>query len=461
MPNYNQFQRALKLVFLSMSIAKFLSFIRGKPKLKLPQNTVVLPRASHCISRQNISSNAIKVLYRLKDSGYQAFLVGGCVRDMLLGREPKDFDVATNATPQQVSKIFRNGRLIGRRFKIVHILFRQEIIEVSTFRAYQEEEVDSNKSVEGMLLRDNVYGDIVDDAKRRDFTVNALFYNIADFSVIDFHDGLTDLKNGVLRIIGDPEVRYREDPVRMLRAVRFAAKLGFRLDKDTEKPIHELRFLLRNIAPARLFTEIIKLFLGGQALETFKQLRHYKLFEFLFPGTEHALKNKNFASVNEFMNILFADTDARVQLNKTVSPSYLTAALLWHGFQQEFAELSNALNDPVAAFSAAYTSIVSKQQQAASIPKNFLLAARTIWEMQYRMSQLKPSRCYALVNHPRFRAGYDFLQLRWRAGEPVADIYDWWTKFYETDETGRHELLAKLTENKRRKTERRKAPYAP
>lgn len=445
-----------------MSIAKFIAFIRGrgKSKLKLPKHAVVIQRDKHCITRKNISGNALKVLYRLKEADCQAFLVGGCVRDMLLGREPKDFDVATNAEPQRVNKIFRNGRLIGRRFKIVHILFRGEIIEVSTFRAFQDEDTDLKKSDEGMLLRDNVYGDIVDDAKRRDFTVNALFYNIADFSVIDFHDGLADLKNGILRIIGDPEVRYREDPVRMLRAVRFAAKLGFRIEKETEKPIHELRFLLKNIAPARLFTEVIKLFLGGQALETFKLLRHYELFEFLFPDTEHVLKNKNFASINEFMNILLADTDARVQADKTVSPGYLTAALLWHGFQKEHAELSETLHDSIVAFNIAYTNIVSKQQQAASIPKNFLLAARNIWEMQYRMAQLRPSRCYALLNHPRFRAGYDFLQLRWRAGEPVEEIFHWWTKFHDSDEAGRHELLTELTEQKHGKPLRRKTDHA-
>ncbi len=435
-----------------MSIGKFLAFFKGKSRLKLPKTAVVLQRAEHCISRKNISENALKVLYRLNASGYQAFLVGGCVRDMLLGREPKDFDVATNANPQQIKKNFRNGRLIGRRFRIVHILFKQEIIEVSTFRAYQDEDIDM--SDEGMLLRDNVYGSIDDDAKRRDFTVNALFYNIADFSVIDFHNGLEDLKNGVLRIIGDPKIRYREDPVRMLRAVRFAAKLGFRIENETEKPIHELRVLLKNIAPARLFTEILKLFLGGQALDTFKQLRHYELLEFLFPATEHVLKGRNFANINDFINILLIDTDARVAEGKTVSPGYLTAALLWHSFYQEFKELKSTLKDSVVAFNIAYNNIVSQQQKAASIPKNFFLTARTIWEMQYRMSQLKPNKCFTLVNHPRFRASFDFLQLRSRAGEPINEVYEWWSKFYHGDDTTRHNLLGELTEKERNKRSR-------
>lgn len=437
-----------------MSIAKILSFLKGKSRFKIPKTAVVLRRDNHCISRKNISENALKVLYRLHASGYQTFLVGGCVRDLLLGREPKDFDVATNANPQQIKKNFRNGRLIGRRFQIVHILFKQEIIEVSTFRSYQDEGIDL--SDEGMLLRDNVYGSIVDDAKRRDFTVNALFYNIADFSVIDFHDGLTDLKNGVLRIIGDPATRYREDPVRMLRAVRFAAKLGFRIEANTEKPIHELRFLLKNIAPARLFTEVLKLFLGGQALETFKQLRHYELLEFLFPTTEHILKSTNFADINRFINILLTDTDERVLEGKTVSPGYLTAALLWHGFYQEFMELKHSLKDRVAAFNIAYTNIVSQQQKAASIPKNFLLTAKSIWEIQYRMSQMKASKCFSLLNHPRFRAGYDFLQLRFRAGEPVGEAYEWWTKFYHSDDTLKHELLAELSEKEHFKYSRRR-----
>lgn len=435
-----------------MSIAKILAFIKGKHRLKIPKSANVLERSDHNISRKNISHNALKVLYRLNSEGYQAFLVGGCVRDMLLGREPKDFDVATNANPQQVRNIFRNGRVIGRRFRLVHVLFKQEIIEVSTFRAYQQnEDTDLNMSEEGMLLRDNVYGSIVDDAKRRDFTVNALFYTVSNFSVVDFHNGLDDLKNGILRIIGNPQVRYREDPVRMLRAVRFAATLGFRIDPDTEKPIHELRFLLKNIAPARLFTEILKLFLGGQSLDTFKLLRHYELLEFLFPSTECALKSDNFAMINAFIGLLLEDTDARITAGKTVSPGFLTAAMLWHSFFDEYQALKQTLHYSATAFHIAYTNIVSKQQQAAAIPKNFLLTAKTIWEMQIRMLKPKPSKCYSLINHPRFRAGYDFLQLRTRAGEPLETIMQWWGLFYEGDEAKRHELLAELAKSKTRK----------
>lgn len=443
---------ASQIVLKTMSLAKIFSFIKNNSKLKIPKSAQTLTRSEHSISRKQISPNAVKVLYRLHNADYQVFLVGGCVRDLLLGREPKDFDVATNAKPQEVKKQFKNGRLIGKRFRIVHVLFRQEIIEVSTFRAHQTDELEQSKSDEGMLLRDNVYGDITDDAKRRDFTVNALYYNIADFSVIDFHDGLKDLRKGVLRIIGDAPTRYREDPVRMLRAVRLAAKLGFRIEKKTEAPIDELRYLLKNIAPARLFTEILKLFLGGQALDTFKQLRHYKLFEFLFPATEHALNSNEFARINSFISLLLQDTDDRIAQGKTVSPGYLAAALLWYPFLTEFEKLNNALGDSVAAFNIAYTNVHSKQQQAAAIPKHFMLTARTIWEMQFRMETLRASKCYGIVRHQRFRAAYDFLQLRMRSGEALDKTFDWWCTFYNAGEEKRLELLAAL------KTKRKKAP---
>ncbi|MGZ8193685.1 MAG: polynucleotide adenylyltransferase PcnB, partial [Methylobacter sp.] len=290
----------------------------------------IYPRSEHNISRTQVSENALKVLYRLQKSGFDAYLVGGCVRDLLLGREPKDFDVATNADPEQIRKIFRNCRLIGRRFRLAHIHFGREVIEVATFRGAGEEQDDKQMlNKEGRLLRDNVYGTIEEDVWRRDFTVNALYYNIRDFSVVDYTGGMEDHRTGTLRLIGDPETRFREDPVRMLRAVRFAVKLGFKLHPDCEKSIPELAELLSNIPSARLYDETLKLFLSGYALQTFEMLRHYGLFKVLFPATESSLAIEE----NGFPKLLLIkaleNSDNRIAEGKTVTAYFLLAAFLW------------------------------------------------------------------------------------------------------------------------------------
>src|SRR5690554_1168508 len=269
------------------------AFKRSEKQPQLPENILakpkIIPRDKHPISRKDISEHALKVLYRLHNSGYQAFLVGGCVRDLILGLHPKDFDVATNATPEQIRKLFRNCRLVGRRFRLAHVVFGREIIEVATFRGHHDTSDDEStdkvgqQDAEGMLVRDNVYGSIEEDAQRRDFTANALYYNIADFSIIDFADGVKDIEAGVLRMIGDAATRYREDPVRMLRAVRFATKLNMRLDESVAQPIRELAPLLQNIPPARLFEEVLKLFTAGKALANFEMMVEYHLFQPLFP----------------------------------------------------------------------------------------------------------------------------------------------------------------------------------
>ena len=290
----------------------------------------IIPRPEHSISRAGISPNALKVLYRLKSAGFAAHLVGGGVRDLLLGREPKDFDVATDARPEEVHRLFRNCRLIGRRFRLAHVHFGPEIIEVATFRAAGvAEEVDEFHLDNGRIVRDNVYGNIEEDAWRRDFTVNALYYNVADFSVVDYTDGMTDLRQGVLRLIGDPERRYREDPVRMLRAVRFASKLGFRVEPQTEAPLFELGHLLADIPSSRLFEEVLKLFFGGVALQTFEQLRHYGLFGLLFPLTETSLSREEEHFPRTLVSHALANTDERVADGLPVSPTFLFAALLW------------------------------------------------------------------------------------------------------------------------------------
>ncbi|MBY0544617.1 MAG: polynucleotide adenylyltransferase PcnB, partial [Gammaproteobacteria bacterium] len=297
---------------------------------------IVISRDGHTVSRKQISSNALKVLYRLRESGYEAYLVGGCVRDLLLGREPKDFDVATNAEPEQVHALFRGAILIGRRFRLVHVRFYREIIEVATFRqgGFVVDE-DARINEHGMLMRDNQFGSIAEDVIRRDFTVNALYYNIADFSVIDFVGGMQDLKAGVLRIIGEPLTRFREDPVRILRAIRFAAKLGFRIESATEEAIPATANLLAHVAPARLFDEVLKLLSGGCGAVTFSLLRQYNLLTYLFPLTEQVLQDVNLhQEVDRFLLTMLRNSDDRIAENKGVNPAFMLAAMLWYPRQQ-------------------------------------------------------------------------------------------------------------------------------
>ncbi|MCH1488168.1 MAG: polynucleotide adenylyltransferase PcnB, partial [Pseudomonadales bacterium] len=273
------------------------SLLPTNDAIAIEDEPLVLERAEHCISRKQISKNALTVLYDLNKAGYEAYLVGGCIRDLLLSGKPKDFDVATNATPEQVNALFRRARIVGRRFKIVHVRFGREVIEVTTFRAaHQEPQAGTDprgeQNSQGMLLRDNVYGSLREDALRRDFTINALYYSVDGFRVFDYTAGLADLDKKLLRMIGDPAQRYREDPVRMLRVIRFAAKLGFTIEKATAAPIADMSHHLEQVAPARLFDEISKLFLGGQAYKIFQLMLKYDLFSPLFPGTSRCL-NKN------------------------------------------------------------------------------------------------------------------------------------------------------------------------
>lgn len=383
------------------------------------------------ISRANISRAALNVLYGLKDAGFQAHLVGGGVRDLLLGREPKDFDVATDATPEQVKEVFRSCRLIGRRFRLAHVRFGREIIEVATFRAGQPEPSPDHQSDEGMLLRDNVYGNIEEDALRRDFTVNALYYNIQDFSVIDYAGGVADLEAGVLRLMGDPETRYREDPVRMLRAVRFMAKLGFVIEPETEKPIWELGDLLQGVPAARLFEEVLKLFMGGTAATAYEKLRHYDLFAQLFPDTDQALAEQE----EEFPHTLvlqgLLNTDARVREGKPVTPAFLFAVLLWEPVRLRALVLQAEGLAPYPAFQQAAGEVLQRQLQQVSLPKRFSIPMREIWSLQSRFEHTRGKRPARLVGHPRFRAAYDFLLLRAQAGEVDQKLADWWTDYQQ------------------------------
>jgi poly(A) polymerase len=420
----------------------------------------IIPRSEHAISRANISSNALKVLYRLKGAGYDAFLVGGGVRDMLLGREPKDFDIATNARPEEVKKLFRNCMLIGRRFRLAHVRFENEIIEVATFRAQGDGASDDEARTEnGRILRDNVYGTLEEDAWRRDFTVNALYYNIQDFSVVDYVGGMVDLQSGMLRLIGDPRQRYHEDPVRMLRAVRFAAKLGFRIHPDSEAPIFELAHLLEDIPSARLFDEILKLFLGGCAVQSFELLRHYGLFAYLFPQTEACLAQEREGFPLTLLIRALQNTDARIAEGKPVTPAFLYAALLWEPLRQAMAgQEAEAMGEIQALQQAAYA-VEGQQLARTALPKRFGVPMREIWTLQIRLRRTTGLRPLRLVEHPRFRAAYDFMLLRRDAGEDIGELCQWWTEIQGLDD---NERLKQVRgggggKGKKRRTRRSKA----
>jgi poly(A) polymerase len=428
---------------------------------------IIIPRAEHPISRADISAPALKVLYRLRQAGYRACLVGGGVRDLLLGREPKDFDVATDAHPEEVHKLFRNCRLIGRRFRLAHIQFGNEIVEVATFRAAQsdaEETAAAGKirvSDSGRLLRDNLYGTIKEDAGRRDFTVNALYYDIASFAVLDYAGGMVDLRAGLIRLIGDPEQRYREDPVRMLRAVRFAAKLGFRIHPDTEAPLLKLGRLLDDIPPARLFDEVLKLFLGGNAVQTFELLRHYRLFGHLFPATERCLSRQQQHFPKTLPIHALINTDARLAEGKPVTPAFLLAALLWEPLQQAMQRLLAAGIDEPEAMALAADEVIGAQLKHTALPRRFSLAMREIWSLQRRLAVTTGKKPLRLLPHPRLRAAYDFLLLRAEGDPDIALLAHWWTQFLEMDEAARERFLAtgksKPRRRRRPRGSRRKA----
>lgn len=411
----------------------------------------VYTRSEHNISRSQMSENAVKVLYRLKKSGYEAYLVGGCVRDLLLGHEPKDFDVATDASPEQVRKVFRNCRLIGRRFRLAHVHFGREIIEVATFRSSDTDDNKEQKVHEdGRLLRDNVFGAIEDDVWRRDFTVNALYYNIRDFSIIDYTGGMQDHSAGVLKLIGDPVTRYREDPVRMLRAVRFAVKLGFTLDKSTEQPIFELAHLLKGIPAARLYDEALKMFLSGKGVQTFEMLRHYGLFEALFPQADHCLNSEQDDFPRVFIAKALENSDKRIADEKSVTPYFLISAFLWESVQSLAKKQMLEGEGESFAYQNAASEVISNQVKSISIPKRVTQSMREVWLLQARFEKRIGGRPYRLLSHPRFRAAYDFLLLRAETGGAEMELARWWTKFQTANESEQKKMTRPPRSAKRR-----------
>lgn len=430
---------------------------------------VIHERDNHRISRKHISPNALKALYKLRDAGFHSFLVGGSVRDLLLENKPKDFDVATNATPEELKKIFRNARIIGRRFKIVHLRYGREIIEVTTFRAPHEAQnkiqddvsrrqiknLDSAHSTAGMILRDNVYGNIDEDALRRDFTVNALYYTTDKFRILDFCSGMQDLNDKQIRMIGDPEERYKEDPVRMLRAIRFSAKLGFEIEENTKRPINKLAPLLESISPARLFDETLKLLTNGHAVRTFELLREYAPGKYLFEPTLSALESAEPSEAN-LLQLALRNTDSRLAEGKSVTPYFLFAAILWPALKQRLSSQDNTNMSPLQALQIAADNVISRQLGYTSIPKRFTLASRDIWNLQLRLEKRDKRSVDACFSHQRFRAAYDFLLLREEAGEDLGGIGKWWTDFQDGDAEQRAEMVADMPNSKTRKRRRRK-----
>lgn len=405
----------------------------------------IIARAQHNISRDDISKNALKVLYRLHNAGFSAYLVGGCIRDLLLGKHPKDFDIATNASPEQIQQLFSNCRLIGRRFRLAHVHFGREIIEVATFRAPHTASTVQN--VHGMILHDNVYGSIEEDVLRRDFTVNALYYNIADFSVVDFVSGMQDLQKKQLNLIGDPETRYREDPVRMLRAIRFAAKLGFSIHPQSAKPIHALNGLLANIPAARLFEEYTKLFLTGHALATYELLCKFGLFTRLFPRSAKFLTD-NKLTINALRN-----TDERMAAGKSVAPSFLLAVFSWQPLLEQVKINIDQSQSEYMAYHDAMDQILSEQQRIMAVPRRFVSMVRDVWELQQRLERRRSARhVESLFALAKFRAAYDFLLLRAQSGEKqVVEIANWWRSYVEGNEEDRQRLIATIKQPKRKR----------
>lgn len=404
------------------------------------------------IDRRNVSVAALKTVEGLQKAGFRAFVVGGAVRDLMLGLRPKDFDVATDATPEEVQRTFRRARIIGRRFRLVHVLFGPETIEVSTFRAANAENLETD--AHGRVLRDNTFGEQHEDAARRDFTINALYYDPLSDTVLDYHRGVEDLQDKVLRMIGDPAQRYREDPVRMLRVVRFAAKLGFRPDPATIAPVRELADLIHNVPEARLFDEMIKLLQSGQAFTGIAQLRAQGLHHGCLPLVDLVLEPEGSeaqqAQALAFVRQALANTDRRVQEGKPISVGFLFAALLWSPVHLRWQTLQSEGQRPIPALNQAMDEVIARELDALAIPRRYVSDIREIWLLQPRFEKRAGQAPFRLLAHLRFRAGYDFLLLRDEVGQTPEGLGAWWTAFVDADDSERATLMASVKDTQPR-----------
>lgn len=414
----------------------------------------IIPRAEHPISRKLLPSTVLKVLTRLNGLGYDAFIVGGCIRDILANKTPKDFDVVTNATPEEVRRAFSNCRLIGRRFRLAHVHFGREIIEVATFRSDEKGEQDDA----GQVINHNTYGSIEEDTLRRDFTINALYYNIDGFAIHDYVGAMADIKEGVIRIIGNADERYQEDPVRMLRAVRFSAKLDMRIEKNTETAIARQKHLLQNIPQARLFDEVIKLFMTGYALKAFECLRLHNLFVELFSDTDAILNDFNSTEVQQYRAMIknaLENTDYRVANDQPVTIGFLFSVLLWPVYQRIYQRMMSEGANWYHGIHDAVDEVFYLVSVRLGVPIRFKSMAREIWVMQERLSgDINRRRFESILKSKRFRAAYDFLELRYLSGEAdVATQYEFW-KLAQEDYPKALAQLKGNKQNKRKKTTR-------
>lgn len=436
-------------------INKFLKRVfRKSAKVRSSGNAQVIPFELHGVSRDQISYGARKVTDGLQAAGYQAYVVGGAVRDLLLNRTPKDFDVATDATPEEVRRVFRRSRIIGRRFRLVHVMFGEEVVEASTFRSMIEAG-DAQTDEHGRLLRDNQFGDQEQDAARRDFTANALFYDPSTQEIHDYHHGYADTRKRLLRMIGDPAVRYREDPVRMLRAVRLSAKLEVQIDAVTAAPIAKMKDLLDNVPQSRLLDEVLKMLLSGHSVECIQQLRKMNLHHGLLPLLDVILEQP---MGEKFVMLALRNTDERIGQDKTVSPAFLFAALLWHEVLAAWKLRQQQGERPVGAMHAAMDEVLGKQKARLAIPHRHDAVMKEIWLMQLRLEQRAGQRPFRLLEQPRFRAGFDFLLLRCASGEVDDELGLWWDEFQNVSAERRAEMLQpeRAGDKKRRRKPRKK-----
>ena len=435
-------------------IRKLISRVfRGNKNKGNRHEPAVIPVSSHGITRDRLSSGSRRTCETLQAEGFKAYVVGGAVRDLLIGAEPKDFDVATNATPEEVRRCFRRSRIIGRRFQIVHVMMGQEVIEVTTFRGTLDET--TKKDEHGRVLHDNVFGSQAEDAARRDFTANALYYDPTTETVIDYHHGVGDLKARTLRMIGEPRARYREDPVRMLRAVRLAAKLGLSIDPEAKKPIREMAELLENVPAARLFDEMLKLLTSGHSVNCITQLRDEGLHHGLLPLLDVILDQP---LGEKFVMLALASTDERVRRGKGTSPGFLFATLLWHEVLAHWDKMKAKGEAKIPALFQAMDTVLDVQAEKLAITRRIAGDIKDIWALQPRFEQRAGKRPYALLEQPRFRAGYDFLLLRAQAGEIDMELVEWWTRFQNAEGDKRAEMLLPEAAGDKKKRRRRKKP---
>ena len=420
------------------------SLISGSPKTPSQLKEQRISAKRHGIHPKIMSPVALNVVDKLLDAGHEAYLVGGCIRDALLGKEPKDFDVATSATPEEVKRLFRRSRIIGRRFRIVHVQEGREIIEVTTFRGShkQSDNIHASQNQQGVLVRDNVYGDLDEDALRRDFTCNSLYYDIDSHEIVDFMGGQKDLKKRVLRTIGDPSERFVEDPVRMMRAIRFEAKLGLKLDSKSKRELIKQIPMIREVSAARMFDEVVKLLLHEEAIKAYKLMTETGLFMQLFPWSAKLMQsNQNYKNL---VDIAIRSTEVRMRDNQRASPFYLYAVFLWPAVEQEYIAQLAKKNPPSRAMDIAGAKIIDMHAPFVSIAKRFSMSMKDTWYLQTQFDRRDGKRASKLYEHPRFRAAYDFLKMREESGEDLNDLGDWWTKYQAVSSDERAAMVSKL-----------------